>query len=79
MREDIVFEELIEQIDLILNSSKPLPYHMKAERKFLILMFVLCSSYACLSISNNSGIPVLLSNLIPIEGLNYRYLLLMLK
>ena len=33
MREDIVFEELIEQIDLILNSSKPLPYHMKAERK----------------------------------------------
>lgn len=24
MREDIVFEELIEQIDLILNSSKPL-------------------------------------------------------
>ena len=27
MREDIVFEELIEQIDLILNSSKPLPYH----------------------------------------------------
>lgn len=33
MREDIVFEELIEQIDLILNSSKPLPYHMKAEKK----------------------------------------------
>lgn len=33
MREDIVFEELIEQIDLILNSSKPLPYHMKDERK----------------------------------------------
>lgn len=33
MRDDIVFEELIEQIDLILNSSKPLPYHMKAERK----------------------------------------------
>ena len=33
MRDDIVFEELIEQIDLILNSSKPLPYHMKDERK----------------------------------------------
>lgn len=33
MREDIVFEELIEKIDLILNTSKPLPYHMKAERK----------------------------------------------
>ena len=33
MREDIVFEELIEKIDLILNSSKPLPYHMKDERK----------------------------------------------
>lgn len=33
MRDDIVFEELLEQIDLILNSSKPLPYHMKAERK----------------------------------------------
>lgn len=33
MRDDIVFEELIEKIDLILNSSKPLPYHMKAERK----------------------------------------------
>lgn len=35
MRDDIVFEELIEQIDLILNSSKPLPYHMKDERKLL--------------------------------------------
>ncbi len=33
MRDDIVFEELIEKIDLILNSSKPLPYHMKDERK----------------------------------------------
>ncbi len=33
MREGIVFEELIEKIDLILNSSKPLPYHMKDERK----------------------------------------------
>jgi len=33
MQEDIVFEELIEKIDLILNSSKPLPYHMKDERK----------------------------------------------
>ena len=33
MRDDIVFEELIEQIDLILNSSKPLPYHMKDERE----------------------------------------------
>lgn len=33
MREDIVFEELIEKIDLILNTSKPLTYHMKAERK----------------------------------------------
>ena len=33
MRDDIVFEELIKQIDLILNSSKPLPYHMKDERK----------------------------------------------
>ena len=33
MRDDIVFEELIEQIHLILNSSKPLPYHMKDERK----------------------------------------------
>ena len=33
MRDDIVFEELIEKIDLILNSSKPLHYHMKDERK----------------------------------------------
>lgn len=33
MRDDIVFEELLEKIDLILNTSKPLPYHMKAERK----------------------------------------------
>lgn len=33
MPEDIVFEELIKKIDLILNISKPLPYHMKAERK----------------------------------------------
>ncbi len=33
MRDDIVFEELLEKIDLILNSSKPLPYHMKDERK----------------------------------------------
>lgn len=40
MRDDIVFEELIEKIDLILNSSKPLPYHMKDERK-------LCSFRIC--------------------------------
>lgn len=33
MRDDIVFEELLEKIDLILNTSKPLPYHMKDERK----------------------------------------------
>lgn len=33
MRDDIDFEELLEKIDLILNSSKPLPYHMKDERK----------------------------------------------
>ena len=38
MRDDIVFEELIEQIDLILNSSKPLPYHMKDERKLAVVL-----------------------------------------
>ena len=33
MREDINFEELIDKIDFILNSSKPLPHYMKEERE----------------------------------------------
>lgn len=38
MREDIDFQELIEKIDLILNSPKPLPFHMKEERKLAELI-----------------------------------------
>lgn len=58
MREGIVFEELIEKIDLILNSSKPLPYHMKDERKlllnfvFLMLYRLLLAAYSDITINH---------------------------
>lgn len=38
MREDINFEELIDKIDFILNSSKPLPHYMKEERELAELV-----------------------------------------
>lgn len=38
MREDINFEELINKIDFILNSSKPLPHYMKEERELAELV-----------------------------------------
>lgn len=38
MREDIDFQELIEKIDLILNSPKPLPRYMKEERELAELV-----------------------------------------
>lgn len=38
MRDDINFEELIDKIDFILNSSKPLPYYMKRERELAELV-----------------------------------------
>lgn len=51
MREGIVFEELIEKIDLILNSSKPLPYHMKDERKLNPISFISLNACIMFSIS----------------------------
>lgn len=38
MREDINFDELIDKIDFILNSSKPLPHYMKEERELAELV-----------------------------------------
>ena len=38
MREDINFEELIDKIDFILNSSKPLPHYMREERELAELV-----------------------------------------
>lgn len=38
MREDINFEELIDKIDFILNSSKPLPHYMKEEQELAELV-----------------------------------------
>lgn len=38
MRDDINFEELIDKIDFILNSSKPLPHYMKKERELAELV-----------------------------------------
>lgn len=38
MREDINFEELINKIDFILNSSKPLPHYMREERELAELV-----------------------------------------
>ena len=38
MREDINFDELIDKIDFILNSFKPLPHYMKEERELAELV-----------------------------------------
>lgn len=38
MREDINFDELIDKIDFILNSSKPLPHYMKEEREWAVML-----------------------------------------
>lgn len=38
MRDGINFEELIDKIDFILNSSKPLPYYMRKERELAELV-----------------------------------------
>lgn len=38
MRDDVNFEELIEKIDQILNSPKPLPHYMKEERELAELV-----------------------------------------
>lgn len=38
MRDDVNFEELIDKIDLILNSPKPLPRYMKEERELAELV-----------------------------------------
>lgn len=38
MRDDVNFEELIDKIDFILNSSKPLPHYMREERELAELV-----------------------------------------